>query len=280
MKEIKVFAITDVGMVRSNNEDHYLLKEYDDMVVAAVADGMGGAAHGEVASRIAVETIEKIFERKRENNEIEKLIEEGLLQSHRKIREEGLRRHGNLNMGTTCTLVAVIPKTGMPGTGRTGGSSSGNSYTLQAYVGHIGDSRVYLIQREAITQKSVDHTIVQKLMDVGALKPSETNHFAHKGVIYKSLGGSEKLNMDSVQQFSFRKGNVLLLCSDGFSNYITPEEMVRVLRAKTDLEQAGRYMVDWVKYRGGDDNITVVLLEFGRYPRKRNIELEEIPTLS
>jgi serine/threonine protein phosphatase PrpC len=267
MKDIKVFGLTDVGMVRPHNEDHYLLKVYDDMVVAAVADGMGGAAYGEVASRITVETVEDLFEKNRGSMAAETLVGESLLRSHQKIREEGKLLHGNMSMGTTCTLVAVARRK----------TKSQKRPPLLAYMGHIGDSRIYLIYKDEIQQKSTDHTMVQKLLEAGALKPEDANRFVHKGIIYKSLGGSEQLKIDSVEIFSLKRGNVLLLCSDGFSNYIGPAEMVKSLQAKPDLEQAAHYMVELAKYRGGDDNITVVLIEYGRYPRKRNIELEEVP---
>lgn len=267
MKDIKVFGLTDVGMVRPHNEDHYLLKIYDDMVVAAVADGMGGAAYGEVASRITVETVEDLFEKNRSSMAVEILVREALLRSHQKIREEGKLLHGNMSMGTTCTLVAVARKK----------SKAPKRPPLLAYMGHIGDSRFYLIHKDEIQQKSTDHTMVQKLLEAGALKPDEASRFVHKGIIYKSLGGSETLKMDSVETFSLKKGNILLLCSDGFSNYIRPADMVMSLQAKPDLEQAAHYMVELAKYRGGDDNITVVLVEYGLYPRKKDIELEEIP---
>jgi protein phosphatase len=286
MKDIKLFALTDIGMARFRNEDHYFFKVYEDTAVAVVADGMGGAAFGEVASRIVVETVEEVFEGKKDKDKPgpQQLIEECLRLSHRKIRKKAKNELGNPRMGTTCTLVAVntVPA------GGTGGKGSSPSPAKKAsrqrkkttvFFGHIGDSRLYHIRNDRVEQKTTDHTMMQKLLEAGALKPEDIETFAHKNVIYKSLGGSETVAIDPVQQFDIKKKDVLLLCSDGFSNYIRPEEMSRALRAVTNLEKSARYLVNLAKYRGGDDNITVILIEYGRYPRQKDIKLEDVPKM-
>lgn len=264
MKEIKAFALTDRGLIRPRNEDNFLLKIYGSMMVAAVADGMGGEAHGEIASQLAVETIAKNFENKKARLTPEKLVIDSLKRSHKKIRLKGESLDNSPKMGTTCTLAAITPA---PGNGR-----------LKVHLGHIGDSRMYLVEQDGIRQMSTDHTMVQKLLEVGALKPDEVEHFVHKNVIYKSLGGNEDLLLDPVEEFDLPKGSILLMCSDGFSNYIKAEEMQRILQAKESLEEACHYMVDLANYRGGDDNITVILVEFGQFQRCSDIDLEQVPS--
>ena len=264
MKEIKAFALTDRGLIRPHNEDNFLLKIYDSIMVAAVADGMGGEAHGEIASQLAVETIEKTFEKKRAKLSPEKLVIDSLVRSHKKIRLKGESFDNSPKMGTTCTLAAISPA-----------SKHGN---LRVHLGHIGDSRMYLVQNDGIRQMSTDHTMVQKLLDVGALKPDEVEHFVHKNVIYKSLGGAEDLLLDPVEEFDVPYGSIILICSDGFSNYIKPEEMAQILQGKESLEKACHYMVDLANYRGGDDNITVILVEVGEFQRREDIDLERVPS--
>jgi protein phosphatase len=264
MKEIKAFALTDRGLIRPRNEDNFLLKIYDTMIVAAVADGMGGEAHGEIASQLTVETIAKNFDKKKTKLSPEKLVIDSLKRSHRKIRLKGESFDDSPKMGTTCTLAAITKA-------RRNGS-------MRVHLGHIGDSRMYLVEHNDIRQMSTDHTMVQKLLEVGALKPDEVEHFVHKNVIYKSLGGAEDLLLDPVEAFDLPKGGILLICSDGFSNYIKPDEMLQILQAKTSLEEACHYMVDLANYRGGDDNITVILVEFGQFQRRKDIDLEQVPS--
>lgn len=264
MKEVKAFALTDRGLIRPRNEDNFLLKIYDGIMVAAVADGMGGEAHGEIASRLAVETIEKTFEKKKTKLTPEKLVIDSLVRSHKKIRRKGESFDTSLKMGTTCTLAALTP---VPGNGN-----------LRVHLGHIGDSRMYLVGKDDIRQMSTDHTMVQKLLEVGALKPDEVEHFVHKNIIYKSLGGNEDLLLDPVEEFDLPHGSIILICSDGFSNYIKPDEMRRILQGKESLEAACHYMVDLANYRGGDDNITVILVEFGEFQRRNDIDLEQVPS--
>ncbi len=273
MKEIKAFALTDRGLIRPHNEDSFLLKIYGDVIVAAVADGMGGEAHGEIASQLAVETIGKNFEKKRAKLSLEKLVIDSLVRSHKKIRLKWESFVNSPKMGTTCTLAAIGPLSGA-----LNDAGNGNNGHLRVHLGHIGDSRMYLIHDNEIQQKSTDHTMVQKLLDIGALKPDEVEHFIHKNVIYKSLGGAEDLLLDPVEEFDLPYGSIMLICSDGFSNYIKPREIVEILQGKENIEGACHYMVDLANYRGGDDNITVILVEFGEFERREDIELEQVPS--
>ncbi len=271
MKNIKISALTDVGMVREENEDNFWHRDYGNIVAATVADGMGGHIGGRAASETAVETIERLFNQNRGRLAVVELIEDCLVLGNRKIREKAAEKFRGMNIGTTCTLAVVSA----PEAGR-GAAPRGRSGELIVHFGHIGDSKLYLINGDEITQKSTDHTMLQRLLDTDALKPEQAETFSHKNVIYKSLGGTEKLDLDPVEQFPLGWGNILLLCSDGLSNYLKPPEMVYILQGSGNLKRAAEYMVDLAKFRGGDDNITVVLLEYGKYPRKKGVTLENI----
>lgn len=268
MKDIKIFALTDVGMVREENEDSCWYRDYGDMAAAVVADGMGGHIGGKAASETAVETIERLIGQNRRRLGIEELIDDCLLLAHRRIRERAALEFRGMNIGTTCTLIVVEPETD--------DAASSASRALQVHSGHIGDSKLYLINGHHIVQKSKDHTMLQRLLDTDALKPEQAENFSHKNVIYKALGGMEKLELDPVQHFRLGWGDLLLLCSDGLSNYIKSPEMVRIVHGCGNLKKAAQYMVDLAKLRGGDDNITVILLEYGHFPRDKGIPLEKL----
>ena len=272
MRKIKIFGLTDIGRIREQNEDNYYIGKYHDMIVATVADG--GSAYGEVASQIAVETIERIFEKNRSKLDTRELIEDCFLLSHRRIIEKSKTDYGNVSMGTTCTLVAIARKTVTKKGKNKNLKSLKNIYLV--FLGHIGDSKLYLIRNKKIKQKSTDHTMLQRLLDAKVLKPEEEENFAHKNIIYKSVGGLKDLELDPVQEFEIKNGDILLLCSDGLSNYIKPDEMLKIIQSTRDIERAGSYMRDLANFRGGDDNITLILIEKGRYQRTETIKIEKI----
>ena len=261
MSKLKFFGKTDVGMVRTNNEDNFVLKTYGDVLVAGVADGMGGHFAGEVASEIAVKTVEEFFDKKLSENEIFEIIEDAFFNANKKIFEESKKKGPKVMMGTTMTL-AVLEKDG--------------SEKYKVHYGHIGDSKLYHLVSDDIVQKSVDHTMLQRMIDAGALTKDEIENYAHKNIIYKSLGGKEHLDMDEVKTFELGEGEAILLCSDGLSGYLKPEEMHSIVKHTKDVKEAVNYMIELAKYRGGDDNITVILVENGKFKRDKSKKLEKI----
>jgi len=247
----EMYALSDIGRDRPNNEDQFLLENISGWTVAAVADGMGGAAGGEVASWLAVDTIRRLVHKNANRLPIEEVMEDCLLMAHERIRKRGETAFGNLNMGTTLTFV-TIPADKDP-----------QAPVRQVFLGHVGDSRLYLLDREGVRQATRDHSMTQHLLDSGVLTPQTAQKFRYRNVIYKSLGGSRELDLDPVETLNVPRGSILLLCSDGLSNYLDGREMWRIVHNCRSLPAAARSMVELALSRGGADNITVALVAVG-----------------
>ncbi len=241
---------TDVGRKRSGNEDSYCLAP--DLGLFVVADGMGGHAAGEVASRLAVETIQKSVASLLEEPE-EAGTEEAtcsrratcLLSSIRLANQaifQAAQAHQEYaNMGTT--LVAIL--------------TDGERVALA----HVGDSRIYRIREGEIVQVSRDHSVVQQQVECGLISREEAHHSQFRHLITRALGLREAVEVDIAEE-AVLSGDVLLLCSDGLSDLVEDEEMLAaVLEHGSDLEQACQVLVDRANYRGGDDNITALLVQ-------------------
>jgi len=271
VKNIQISGLSDAGMVRDKNEDSLWSAAFKEMAVLVVADGMGGYLGGQMASGIVVQTVKKLFDLNRSRLSPPELIEDSLVLANKKIRELSHSHFEGLTVGSTCVLAVVTPPDGA--------SKRKLRGLLRVQYAHLGDSRLYLIRGSAIRQISIDHTMLQKLLESGILSGAEADNYAHKNVIYKSLNGDEKLALDPIQSFDLERGGVLLLCSDGLSNFVSPEDMIRVLQGTPTLDQAVNYMVHLANARGGDDNISVLMLEHGGYERQKNVKLDKLPRL-
>jgi protein phosphatase len=299
MQRVGMFGLTDIGMVREENEDSFWFHIYNDMAVAVVADGMGGHIGGKLSSKLAVSTAKALFQQNRGRLSGAELVEDCLLLGNRRIRDYSKVEFGGKSMGTTCTMFLVEPRppVGLREAirGRTPrslpeedyfvgdvkgdrDSAGGEDYHWTVYLGHVGDSRLYWIKGDGIVQKSKDHTVVQRLIDSQSLTLDQAEQYAHKNVLYRALGGVDDLNSGPIDQFPIKPGEILLLCSDGLSNYIQPAEMVRIVQGTKDLKRACQYLVALANSRGGQDNITVLLAEFGHYARNKAIVLEPLNT--
>ena len=269
MNKIKIFGISDVGMVRTENEDSFLIIEENDEVLACVADGMGGHIGGRVASTTTVNTIKEYYNNNREKAPIEEIIEDSMILSNNKIKEKSLELGSGKSMGTTCTI-AVINSIH-----EKENEKQKTKNELSVSYGHIGDSRLYHFSKNNIEQISKDHSMLQRLLDSGTLKPEDAEDYQYKNVIYKSLGGMDVLKLDPPEKFSINEGDILLLCSDGLTGYIKDDELLNIVKGKKDIVDAAKYMINLTKHRGGDDNITVVILEYGNYKRDKKIKLKK-----
>ncbi len=256
-------ARTDVGRKRQENEDRYCLDPALGLYV--VADGMGGHAAGEVASRLAVETIQEWMERYLSGADAAIVVpdaapaspEAGFLWSsiqlaNRVIFEAAKARREYAGMGTTVV----------------GALAQGDRFVLA----HVGDSRIYRIRRGAIAQMSRDHSFVQQQVDCGALSAADAQRSQYRHMITRALGLKDNVEVDLTEQAA-RPGDVLLLCSDGLSDLLDDEEILRVVETHgADLDQACQALVDQANSKGGDDNITVLtvqaLAEDGAEPRR------------
>lgn len=242
---------TNPGRVRSANEDAWGV--FPDLQFFIVADGMGGHAGGEVASRLAVEGMEEFLQTSRDPSEItwpadldpnlpwpvKRLIIAGQTANH-KIFDVGRSDEKLKGMGTTMVSVLVEGDT--------------------AYVAHVGDSRAYLIRDAKIKQLTEDHSLVNDYVSQGLLKPEEASQHPLHHVITRALGSNEHVEVD-VQTLPLRPGDELLLCSDGLSNLLTEEEMrSEITGSPNDLQAACERLVNLANKKGGDDNITVALI--------------------
>jgi len=247
MSKFRSAARTDVGMKREHNEDSFLVNE--DLGLYVVCDGMGGHAGGETASRLAVQTIEKELMSAKLRVDDPFAAQTGLPESPLAgaLREavEGAcaavfrtsRANPDLaGMGTTCISLLV--------------------HGDHAIVGHVGDSRAYLIRDGQVWQLSEDHSLVNEQVRAGLLTEEEAKHSRLKNIITRSVGFEEDVLVDVVG-VETRSGDKFLLCSDGLSNLIDTDE-IRDALVRTDLTQVPDLLIQLANSRGGDDNITVV----------------------
>lgn len=242
-------ARSDVGVKRHHNEDSFLVNA--DLGLFVVADGMGGHAGGETASRVAVTTVEQELlglrmRRPLAFDEPAPLAVTPLSDALRDALEaacsavfHAARANPVLEgMGTTCTAALV----------RHG----------HAVVGHVGDSRLYLVRGERIQQITEDHSLVHEQMRAGLLTAEQARTSRFRNIITRSIGFEEDVLVD-VLGVALQPGDALLLCSDGLSNLVEDAELREVLRT-SKLDDAPRRLVDLANARGGDDNITVVVV--------------------
>ena len=240
-------GITDVGVKRTNNEDNYLVN--DELGLFVVCDGMGGHAGGEFASAIAVNTLEEVLSSGETSPEIEAAREDGEVEVTRERLRYAIRLAGKRiyekaaveteyrGMGTTC-LVLLIDR--------------GN-----AFIGHVGDSRGYLLRDGRMEQLTEDHSLVNEKIRAGLLTPEQAKTHKHKNIITRSLGYTEDVEID-VQVRAVRRGDRFLLCSDGLSNLVDAADMGESLRSRS-LQEAAKSLIQQACEKGGDDNITCVV---------------------
>ena len=246
--KIRYAARTDVGMRRNHNEDCFSIFEDDKLVL--VADGMGGHAAGEVASGLATVEVGRFFHYGKEPwpfepqpalSELENRLVCAFKVANRKIFETARGDGGRRGMGTTLAATAI----------------EGD----QICVAHVGDSRVYRIQDDAITRLTRDHSFLEQFKEINpGMTREEENNFPHKNVITRALGLADDVEVD-VKQLSIKPGDMFLLCSDGLSGHIDDEEMLELIReADGDVVEAVAKLVERANEEGGNDNITAVLL--------------------
>src|SRR5918999_4283493 len=225
-------GITDAGRKRRRNEDAYVLQP----PLFAVADGMGGAQAGEVASRLAVDAFREF--READELEPEERVAAIIQEANRRIYERAREDTQASGMGTTVTAALV-------------GEES-------VSIGHVGDSRAYRLRDGRLEQLTDDHSLVADLVRGGRLTPEEADVHPQRSVITRALGTDAKVDVDAFT-FETHPGDVILLCSDGLTTMVTDEEIVAIVGEAKNLEQAAKQLVKAANRRGGEDNVTVVL---------------------
>ena len=238
-------SLSDIGLRRANNQDSFAVAPAADDTDARrrgdlfmVADGMGAHAAGELASKIACESIPHTY-RKMLDRAPADALRQAVLAANASIHERGQANAEFQGMGTTCSALVLV-----------GGA---------AIVAHVGDSRVYRLRRETLEQLTFDHSLVWEMMAVGQLPRGEVAGFIPKNIITRSLGPHADVQVDMEGPFPLEVGDTFLLCSDGLSGQLKDEEIGSVLLALSPSE-AARALVDMANLRGGPDNITALVI--------------------
>ena len=250
---ISADAQSDVGRKRKGNEDALCLN--DEQRLYVVADGMGGHAAGEVASRVAVDAIAEFVELTGGNQEITWPFGLDDTISYEGNRLKTAVRHANTRVieatresaeyeGMATTVAAVLVDGDI------------------ANLAHVGDSRIYLWNGESIEQLTRDHSWVNEQIENGAISPEQARSHPLRNVVTRALGGRADLVVD-IQSRRMAPGDMLLLCSDGLTTMVSDDGIARILReSEGDVARATSALISEANERGGEDNITVVLLKF------------------
>jgi len=236
--KIRAAGRTDRGRVRPHNEDSLLVAP--ERSVAAVADGMGGHAAGEVASRLAIEALsETLAEPPHAADDVPRLLRQAVDAANRRIAET-IRAHPEYHgMGTTFVAAVWVDE--------------------RLFIAHVGDSRAYLLRGGAIRQLTSDHSFVNELVRLGMLSREEAARDPRRNVVTRALGSGPVVVPDVIEE-RFQPGDTLLLCSDGLSNMVGDERILRTVHeAGGDLDRACEALISAANAAGGEDNVTVVL---------------------
>jgi protein phosphatase len=251
---LNVAGSTDVGLKRTHNEDAFLLLPEEQLY--CVADGMGGHASGEVASRLAVEEMAEFFRLTGRDDE-----------ATWPFREDPARRHDENRVLTGVKLanLRIFERAQsderLRGMGTTLVCAHFERGVGAVIVGHVGDSRAYLWRAGALRQVTEDHSLLNDYLKARRLTPEEVESFPHKNVIVRALGMKDTVEVDLVR-LPLLEGDVVLLCCDGLSGMVADERIADLIRQHLgDLKAAAQALVDAANEAGGVDNITCVLAQ-------------------
>ena len=252
MLRLRACGLSDVGMIRTHNEDCFEIDSRHRLYV--VADGMGGHNHGEIASRIAVSTIGDFVRRSMTEDATWPFAYDASLTRHSNALKTAIRlAHDNV-------LVAIRKDVSLHGMGTTVvGFLMADDNT--AAIAHVGDSRLYRLRRnDGLELMTEDHTWVNEQVVAGLLSEEQARAHPLKNVVTRALGGDSEVVVD-VSEVEVEPGDAFLLCSDGLTTMLSNEEIRRELAPGRPLDETCRVLVREANARGGLDNVTVVLLE-------------------
>lgn len=240
---MRIVAKTDKGNVRDSNQDAYAVGEFSDEVVwSVVCDGMGGAAGGNIASALAVKVIsDKInasYREKMRDASIKNMLDSALTAANIEVYDFAEAQPDLKGMGTTVVCAIVRDN--------------------QAYIAHAGDSRAYVISDGNIRQVTTDHSMVQDLLSRGKITAEEAEHHPNKNIITRAVGVDKNIEID-FEQIDLDDNDMLLLCTDGLSNYVSDGEILELMSDGKHYAFADR-LVQKANSNGGGDNITVVII--------------------
>lgn len=242
MLRLKWSARSDVGMIRSGNEDSYDTNVNATRGLFVVADGMGGHAAGEVASLMAVQTLMGELSGVTEVDDAGKAatkLAEALRAANRNIHDRMLAESDKQGMGTTASVLVVDEK--------------------RYLIGQVGDSRVYLLRDGALQQISKDHSYVQEQVDAGFLTPEQAKYHPYSNVITRCLGASDNVEPD-IYRGDLRVGDVFLVASDGLTGMVDDRRIHTLLMSRAEPDRKVHSLISEANGRGGLDNITAIVV--------------------
>src|SRR3954447_16966645 len=258
---LKHASVSDLGMRRTNNQDSLAAVVTNDVATWAtrghllmVADGMGAHAAGELASKLAVDNITHTYFKLRDLYP-PAALRQAIRDANTTIHAKGQSSIGFQGMGTTCSCLVLLPQ--------------------GALVAHIGDSRIYRLRNDLLEQLTFDHSLVWEMAAAGQMTEADVPSYIPKNVITRSLGPHPSVHIDLEGPYTAESGDTFLICSDGLSGQIADEEIGVILRCHPP-EEATETLVDLANFRGGPDNISVVIAQVnGAVPKVTAVETRD-----
>lgn len=240
-----VGGLSDVGVVRENNQDSYFVSQDPDFPLFIVADGMGGHKAGEVASSMAVNIIKDAFSLNKERLNTEegiiRTIREAVEKANHNIYKKSLETQEYAGMGTTVTLAYI--------------------FDGKIYIGHVGDSRAYYICDTNIKQITEDHSLVNELIKNGSITIDQGKNHPKRNLITRAVGTSKDIRID-IHTMEYEENNKLVMCSDGLTNMTGEDKILEIVNRDEDIMVKCHELVLDAKEKGGLDNITVIIIIF------------------
>lgn len=237
-------CISDKGKVRGENEDACLIDQQRGLFI--ISDGMGGHAEGAAASQIVVESLPSILTEKigklksNSSRSVRRAIRKSIVELNRRVRKEGANGNGHRGMGATVVMAL--------------------RYGDRLYIANVGDSRAYLFRRNRLRQLTVDHTVVAELVEAGHIGPEEAHSHPDQHVITQCVGFDADVK-PLVRSIAVKRGDRLLLCSDGLTAVVPDGQIREILKEQTEAKFACSQLVSAANAAGGPDNITVAVID-------------------
>lgn len=238
-----VQGLTDIGLIRENNQDSYFISKDIEFPLFVVADGMGGHKAGNIASSMAINIIKNSFKYNKDlktEEDVISTIKESIEKANHEIYKESLINNKYSGMGTTVTLAYLLNN--------------------KIYIGHVGDSRAYYINKKNIEQITEDHSLVYELIKDGSITIAQGENHPKKNTITRAVGTSDKLQVD-IYIKKYEKDHKLLIASDGLTDMVKDEEIFKIISGNNNVVKKSKDMVKVAKNKGGLDNITIILVK-------------------
>ena len=240
--KFKYVTLTDVGLKRSDNEDSFGVYEVDNGLLVIVCDGLGGNKAGDIASKLAVQTIAQTFQNLTDTECLER-IKLSILEANKKVMEQSNKDFDMKGMATTAETLFLKDDT--------------------AFWGHVGDSRIYYLKNQKLKQLSKDHSLIQKLIDEGYLTLKEAENHPNKNIIMRALGDSENVEVDvSKLKINPAEFGKFFVCTDGVTTVLQNDELEKILN-NNNVHYISEVIANMVEKRGAPDNYTFVIITGG-----------------